>query len=172
MLNKMLNKIFRYKNKYRETEDYIEVVLEHPDTEREVVSKIDKEEFKHVKKHTWRLTKNGYATNRMVGYLHRFILKPEDDLDVDHVNRDKLDNRKSNLRECTRSQNMMNTTLRSNNTSGVTGVSYCKQTKKWSAMIKINYKTIWLGRHATLDEAIEVRRNAEKKYFKEYRVSN
>lgn len=168
-MKKWLNKIYRLKNKYREREDFMEIVLHNPDTNEEIISIIDKEDFVKVNRYTWRISKNGYVINRQVGYLHRYLLNPPNSLDVDHINHVKLDNRRSNLRICTRSQNSMNTKIPSNNTSGVKGVYKCKTTGKWATEIKVNGKKIWLGRYASLDEAREVRAKAEEKYFKDFR---
>ena len=63
----------------------------------------------------------------------------------------------------------MNQNKRSNNTSGYTGVLWDKAKNKWMARIKVNYKQIFLGYYDTLEKAIEVRKEAEIKYFGEYR---
>ena len=64
---------------------------------------------------------------------------------LDHINRIKSDNRIANLREVSRSENMQNTSLSVNNTSGYRGVSYFKQTGKWQAYIATNRKLHHLG---------------------------
>ena len=87
---------------------------------------------------------------------------------IDHINGIKTDNRACNLREATNSQNGKNLKLSKANTSGHKGVCFDKQTGKWRAMIKVDFKTIQLGRYADKDEAIQVRKDAEKLYFKEW----
>lgn len=83
--------------------------------------------------------------------LHRLILERilNRSLDkteiVDHVNGDGLDNRRSNLRLATHGQNMANSKMRSNNTSGFKGVSLDRQSGKWRAQIQHNKKRILLG---------------------------
>ena len=89
----------------------------------------------------------------------------------DHINRNTLDNRISNLRPCTHSQNIMNTDLWANNTSGVRGVYYNKDYKKWFALITVNYKRKWLGYFEDKQDAINARREAEKKYCGEFAAS-
>ena len=74
---------------------------------------------------------NGYKYT----YLHRLLLGEPDGLCVDHINHDKLDNRKCNLRVCTRSENLCNKILSDKNTSGYKGVCYVKDKKKWQAVI-------------------------------------
>jgi hypothetical protein len=81
---------------------------------------------------------------------------------VDHINRDKLDNRISNLRDIPKRENHLNCRKSKNNTSGVTGVFMCK--RRWQASIVVNYKTIYLGRFDTVEEAARVRRLAEREY--------
>lgn len=74
--------------------------------------------------------------------------------DIDHINRDKGDNRISNLRECTRTENNQNRAATSSNSaSGYTGVSFCKTTNRWRAKIKADGKQIHLGRFDTREEA-------------------
>ena len=70
---------------------------------------------------------------------------------------------------CEQKYNACNTRIRSNNTSGVTGVSKHKQTNKWRAYIEYNQKYIHLGLFNTKEEAIKARKEAELKYFGEYR---
>ena len=87
---------------------------------------------------------------------------------LDHINRDKSDNRIENLRLCTNHQfdNRQNTTKYANNTSGVKGVSWYKPLGKWVANIRVNKVLIFLGYHSTIEAAAEARREAELKYFK------
>jgi len=101
-------------------------------------------------------------------FLHRFIVKPPDDKDVDHIDNNKLDCRKKNMRICTRSQNIMNTGKRSNNTSGVKGVSWHEFNKKWRVQIKVNYKEIYLGYYDDIKIAAQAYREAAIKYHGEF----
>ena len=84
---------------------------------------------------------------------------------VDHINHNKLDNRKENLRICEHQENTYNKGLCSTNTSGVTGVTWDKLRNKWIAHIKGKN----LGRFNTKEEAIKVRKQAEIEYFGEFR---
>ena len=88
---------------------------------------------------------------------------------VDHINRNPLDNRKSNLRIVNNQQNSMNKGHQKRNTSGHKGVSWDKSRNKWYAYITVNYKLINLGRFNILEDAIKARKKAEIKYFGEYR---
>jgi len=84
--------------------------------------------------------------------------------DIDHINRDKLDNRICNLRSVSRSENLINNPRLANNTSCVCGVSFDKRLKKWHSYIKKNYKRIHLGVFKTKEDAVKARYEAEQKY--------
>jgi hypothetical protein len=88
---------------------------------------------------------------------------------VDHINGNPSDNRKQNLRIVTQHQNAMNARLNINNTSGTTGVSWDKENNKWIAAIGVNNKNIKLGRFINIEDAIKARKEAEDKYFGEYK---
>ncbi len=89
-------------------------------------------------------------------YLHRFITQAPRGSLVDHISGDGLDNRRSNLRLCTQSQNLANMRLPRKNTSGFKGVSYQPERKKWAAKVTIARKQIALGRFETKEEAARV----------------
>ena len=84
---------------------------------------------------------------------------------IDHINRNKTDNRIANLREVTNKQNQQNASKRSDNTSGHPGVSWYKRDSKWQARIKHNQKDTHLGYFENLEEAIAARKAAEKLYW-------
>jgi len=73
--------------------------------------------------------------------------------DIDHINRDPLDNRLANLRVATRSENNANTGLRRNNTSGFKGVSFHKKAGRWQARMTVNGRGRSLGLYATPEAA-------------------
>ena len=74
--------------------------------------------------------------------MHQIILNGKN---IDHINRDGLDNRRCNLRFCTRSENKKNSKIYKNNTSGITGVCWHKRIQKWGASIGYQRKIIFLG---------------------------
>jgi hypothetical protein len=84
---------------------------------------------------------------------------------IDHINRIKSDNRFINLREATKAQNSQNTKIPSNNTSGHKGVVWHKPNRNWCAQINVNKKHIHLGSFTNLQDAINARIEAEKKFF-------
>lgn len=85
--------------------------------------------------------------------------------DIDHIDRNPMNNRRSNLREATRSQQAMNRKKQSNNTSGFIGVHLNKRNNKWVAAIKIKGKTKHLGTFIDKHDAIIKRLQAEVQYF-------
>ena len=84
--------------------------------------------------------------------------------DIDHIDGNTLNNRIKNLRDATRQQNTQNVRLRTNNSSGVCGVQWNSRLKKWVAVICHNYVVKHLGCFTTIEEATEVRKEAEKLY--------
>lgn len=105
--------------------------------------------------------------NKKHTVLHRLIMNTPKGYVTDHINGDKLDNRRENLRICTQHQNSMNTRISKNNKSGVKGVS-TTPSGKYRARIMLNGVEIGLGRYETLEEAAKARKRAERKYFGEY----
>lgn len=93
---------------------------------------------------------------------------PPEGHEVDHRNRNRSDNRWSNLRLATRSQQLMNAGAQSNSRTGVRGVRWCKQTQKWAVQIKRNGKYTTVGRYQEFDVAVQVRRAAERDCFGEF----
>lgn len=123
---------------------------------------------KRVLKHSWGKAASGYCGSHINGkqvLLHRFLLNPQSNELVDHINRNKKDNRIANLRNTNKSINAFNCGVRKNNTSGVTGVWFRKDTNKWTAEIKVNLKKLSLGCFFTKEEAIKARKEAEAKYY-------
>lgn len=133
----------------------------------------DLEDYQKIKKWSWCISSNGYVittdSEHKRVYMHRTIMNCNKDKIVDHINHNTIDNRKSNLRICTYSNNNMNKGLRQENTSGVSGVSWDKVSKKWRPQIMVDEKSIYLGTYSDFDEAVKVRKEAEEKYFGEYR---
>ena len=91
---------------------------------------------------------------------------------VDHGNRIPWDNREVNLRECTHMQNSHNRKVSRKSASGVTGVTKRKGRKYWSAVITYNYKKINLGSFEKFEDAVIARKEAEDKYFGEFKPRN
>jgi hypothetical protein len=89
---------------------------------------------------------------------------------VDHVSRDGLDNRRTNLRACSHSENGMNRRMNCNNSSGFKGVCFDKRVNKFVAQIRLNGKRKHLGYFQTASEASEVYKAASLKLHGEYSI--
>lgn len=102
--------------------------------------------------------------------MHREILGLNygDPLHVDHVNCDTLDNRKVNLRVCSRKENARNARRYSTNRSGFKGVGYFKPANKWRSRLRVDGKLIALGLFRTPEDAHAAYIVAAKKYFGEF----
>lgn len=104
-----------------------------------------------------------YKQHRIIWEMHNGPI-PEG-MEIDHENHVRNDNRIENLRLVTNKQNKRNYTRLRNNTSGVTGVCWHKTYEKWQVSIHDNHgKRVYLGRFSDFDEAVKVRREAEKLY--------
>lgn len=127
----------------------------------------DYEKIKHIKwcKHSSGYI-SGYFKNNHYELLHRFVMNADKNVIIDHINHDKTDNRKLNLRIADYSKNGMN--KKYDNRSVYPGVRFHKKQNNWSARIQVNYNPIHLGTFTTMDEAIKARKEAEDKYYGEF----
>ena len=129
---------------------------------------VDDENFDYLNQWKWQKSDNGYAYRCDKGkgvYIHRLINKTLFGLSTDHINRNKLDNRKENLRTCIGQLNFFNRGLNKNNTSGYKGICWEKKRKKWFAQIMINRKHHFLGYFNNIKEAVLVRNQVERLYI-------
>lgn len=112
-----------------------------------MVALVDDEDFERVSEFKWfpKTSKRSYyamanyrlgKNKRTTLHLHRFIMNNPKGLQVDHINHDGLDNRKENLRACSKKDNIRNQVIRSNNKSGFKGVFFHSQNKNWIAKIR------------------------------------
>lgn len=125
---------------------------------------------------TWKVSRGGWGAGRVAGRVDEdgyrriglfgrqyhashiaFVIKTGEwcPTQIDHEDTDRGNNRWSNLRPSTQSQNIANTGIRPNNTSGFKGVSFEKRTGLWRASIKVNQKSRWLGSFETPEMAHE-----------------
>ena len=131
----------------------------------------DLEDYKEIRNYNWWTDKDGYISTQHKGInikLHQLIMSPNDNVIVDHINRNKLDYQRNNLRLVSVQENNFNKSLDRRNKSGVTGVFWSKRNNKWKAKIGFNKECIHLGFFSNLNDAIRERLKAEIKYFGEY----
>ena len=136
---------------------------------------VDEDDLDAVSRYCWYIGDVGYPTTntgkwphqRTAVRLHQFLLGPAGPgLEWDHINRDKLDNRRANLRAVSRRGNTRNTGPRSDNTSGVRGVTWNRPTKRWRAQIGAATGYRHLGMFDSKQDAIAARQAAERTLWK------
>ena len=156
----------RQKDKIYLENNFAYFILQKGDVIKKVI--IDIEDIEKVQQYKWHLhyrkrdkrfdvCSNQYETRKYL-ILPRYLMNCPDNMTIDHINRDTMDNRKNNLRICSIFSNNLN---KGNNKSGCVGVCWDKRKKKWHVMFKEKN----LGRYDTFEEAVKVRKQAEKEYL-------
>ena len=142
---------------------------------------IDDEDYEYISQWKWRAYKGGHSfyamrnSCRIKGqirttvYMHRSIIKliAGDRKQVDHINRNGLDNRRSNLRICSNSENSRNARTRKG-TSKFKGVYWNQVAKRWVARIVVDYKILCLGSYVKEIEAAYAYDAAAVEHFGEF----
>jgi HNH endonuclease/AP2 domain len=139
---------------------------------------VDTGDYKHLSQFTWnyvygyarlanaaKLKKQGVAPKST---MHQMLLPAPDGYMVDHVNQNKLDNRRSNLRLATHTGNMRNTSVKPNKTTQSVFKGVFKQGNGWQASISVDYKQIYIGFYGTQREAAQAYNDAAIKYHGEF----
>lgn len=146
--------------------------------------KVDDEDYEFLNQFKWHTTSRGYAARRvhypssyksqvnMTFLMHRILTFAIDGIQVDHINGDKLDNRKENLRLCNNSQNHMNKGVQSNSTTGYKGVSFEKSIGRYRAYCNFNGKRYNLKTFKTPEEAAQAYNTKAKELFGEFALLN
>lgn len=137
---------------------------------------VDDDDYYILKMYSWYKTDLGYARTSFIEkgkkvYLtmHKEIMRPQNGLVVDHINGNRLDNRKENLRVCTQQQNTWNKApMKNKKYSKVAGVTYCKDHSRWRAGIWENGKLKLIGYYKNESDAISARVEYAKKLHGEF----
>lgn len=135
-------------------------------------AKVDNDDFDELNNYNWSLNNDGYARNSKLGLMHRIILNTPKDLYTDHIDNDRLNNRKSNLRICTNQENQMNRSINVSNKTGYKGVSKCKDYNKWISKIKVDGKTKYIGIHDSPVDAAKSYDNKAVEIFGKFAKTN
>jgi len=144
---------------------------------------IDLKDLDRVRMYRWCLQSGKYIYNPKVGLLHRFIISPKKEMQVDHKDGNGFNNRRSNLRECTRSQNMGNSKKPVTNTTGFKGVfnsglsanpELSRKTEYYPFMSKIKFQNnmIFIGYYMTAEEAAQAYDKKARELFGEFARTN
>lgn len=138
---------------------------------------VDDDDYVNLSQYHWYFGGDGYAVRtrqknegkRSIIKMHRWILSAPKGFDVDHINGNRLDNRKCNLRVCNRSQNNANRhMLPHNKSSQYKGVCWRNHANAWKAYIKINRLQIHLGYFKSETDAAKMYNFAAKHLFGEF----
>lgn len=133
---------------------------------------------------SWHVHSQGYAAHssmlRVGGkrkdtqiLMHRLIMAAPSDLSVDHINHNRLDNRRANLRLCSKMENLWNSRKTARQTtSAFKGVSWHGSTKKWVAYISKNKRRFHLGRFHSEREAADAYNFAARSLFGDFAKTN
>ena len=143
---------------------------------------VDDDDFDYLNQWKWHYKSCGYAVRNSrlsdnmckdkLILMHRVIMGTPDGLEVDHINRNKLDNQKFNLRNVNSQQNKMNKSPQSNGKSQYKGIYWHNQRKKWVAKIKAEGRQISLGLYHKEADAALAYNLAAIKYFGDYAYIN
>jgi hypothetical protein len=152
-------------------DDHVEIILT-----KGFVAVCDLVDFERVKAYAWyaQIGRSGliYARNVFVGLLHRFLMSAPDVQDVDHWDHNGLNNRRSNLRLCTGTQNQGNSRKQLSTTSSFKGVTWHKHTGKWQTRIRINGKLKYVGLFTSEVEAARAYNQAALEVFGPFACTN
>ena len=129
-----------------------------------LVTLVDDDDWKNLIKFPWHFSTSGVRHKHI--YMHRMIMNPSSDVQIDHIDCNPLNNQKSNLRCVTNTQNQHNKKIQCNNTSGFKGVSW--YANKWVARIRINGVKTHLGRFDKIEDAAAAYEKAAIQYFGEF----
>lgn len=141
-------------NEYYDYGDYLGMLFRNKEGFLFAESLIDREDYEKVSKIKWHLNSNGYVRNKIKGYLHQFLIGKEEGKVTDHQDRNKLNNRKENLRIVTQSENMYNRDSK--------GVIWAKDRNKWRTWITVEDKRKYIGQFDNYNEAVLYRKNFVK----------
>jgi hypothetical protein len=136
---------------------------------------IDLEDLPKIRDYSWSDNGDGYLQNRKLGRLHRLLIDCPKGSHIDHIDGNKMDCRKSNMRACSLTQNNMNVKKRGHNTSGYKGVFLEKKMRggrKWMARIQANGVIHRLGYFVCKIEAARAYNAAALKYHGEFALLN
>ena len=147
---------------------------------RGLVAIVDDEEYPRLAKHKWCAYPLGHGghlyggrkSNGSTVLMHREVMRARRGTEIDHINGDRLDNRQSNLRFATGTQNQANARLRSDSTSGFKGVTWNRRIGHWLAQLKIDGRGMYLGSFADPHEAARAYDEAAVKHFGEFARTN
>ncbi len=157
-----------------------DTIPQNPETRQIALNKgaftiVDAADYDRLMKYRWRVSEKGYAMRTQTDKgkasgvtMHRMLLDPPKGFMPDHINGDRLDNRRCNLRVVNALQNAQNRTKNRRSISKYKGVSWKVENNKWQARIRIEYSQHHLGLYDTEEDAAFAYNNAAKLHHGEY----
>lgn len=139
------------------------------------VALIDEQDYERLQSYRWTVSEQGYAIRWVRNHkikMHRDVMNPPEGMEIDHINGNKLDNRRANLRICTHADNVRNVGKRKDNSSGFKGVYWRSDVKKWRALIQVEGRRIDLGFFTEPQDAALAYDKAARKYHGEFARTN
>lgn len=128
--------------------------------------------FYHSQGYAVRNARKGEISQSKIILMHRFILGASSGIEVDHRDRNKLNNQRCNLREASTAENQHNRAPRSGRAIPYKGVRYDADRNKYRARITVNKRELHLGRYDTAEEAARVYDTAAREHFGEFARTN
>jgi hypothetical protein len=139
------------------------------------VAEIDAADYAAISSYKWYFSAYGYAVrNGFVGekrtiiYMHRLIVGAPSGIDIDHIDGNKINNRRCNLRLASRRENLFNKRPLNGCTSSFKGVNWIEPNKKWRARIRVNGREIALGCYNSALDAARAYNQAATEHFGEF----
>lgn len=132
---------------------------------------LDLDDWEYFKNYPLKVDSQGYVVYRIdkkSKSVHRKVMNNPEGMRIDHIDRNKLDNRKQNLRTCSNVENCMNIGISKRNTSGYKGVRRAQRANRWEAYITVYGKKFYLGSFIKIEDAAKAREEAEVKYYGEF----
>ena len=157
---------------------YIITGQKRSDAKKQWKVMVDDEDYDYLKQFDWHVSKDKCVSSAMGSHknkrmlIHRLLMKAPDDMEVDHIDGNRLNNQRSNLRLATSSQNKCNRGARKDNRSGFKGVSWHKKNKNWNVRIKADNKYLLIGIFQDKFEAAKAYNEAATKYHGEFAYIN
>lgn len=167
---KKCRQLHRYGSKYHIKDDVAIFT-----TKNGIKFLVSVDDINKIKEYGWCVGNNGYVVAHIknkVTMLHRFLNREYDGKIIDHINGDKLDNRRENIRCANDFQNAQNQNISTRNTSGYKGAHFNTKEQKWQANIRAFNKTYSLGWFATKEQAALAYNEAAKKLHGKYACLN
>lgn len=148
-------------------------------SDNKTVFEIDGEDFSRIFPYKWYFHNDGYIVGYRHGFhnnklvrLHRLLLDAKNGEFVDHADNNKLNNKRSNLRICTKSQNQFNRGPYKTNTTGHKGIQFSKRERDkkrpWKVKFNVNYREYYVGCFETKEQAISAYNEAIKPHHGDF----